>query len=148
MSWGGHSMFCSMFVFLCVWPGMIPNQRQLSIVVSDWEPYLFFFFHYDLWVVIFCVSPYRAVLVFIYFLLFSVFSYISLKYIMDTYHAVHWSDLSYSSSEEECDDFIAHFFDWDTVRGALTCLLNKSLSDCAEALRDLNPKTRNSIFIF
>ena len=27
-------------VFLCVWPGMVPNQRQLSIVVSDLEPYL------------------------------------------------------------------------------------------------------------
>ena len=24
-----------------------------------------------------------------------------IKYIMDTYHAAHWSDLSYSSSEEE-----------------------------------------------
>ena len=28
------------FVLLCVWPGMVPNQRQLSIDVSDWEPYL------------------------------------------------------------------------------------------------------------
>ena len=27
------------FVFLC-WPGMIPNQRQLSIVDSDWRSYL------------------------------------------------------------------------------------------------------------
>ena len=27
------------FLFLC-WPGMVPNQRQLSIVVSDWESYL------------------------------------------------------------------------------------------------------------
>jgi hypothetical protein len=33
VSWGGHSMFC--FLFLCVWPGMVPNQRQLAIVVSD-----------------------------------------------------------------------------------------------------------------
>ena len=36
VSWGGHSVFCSLgFVFLCVWPGMVPNQRQLAIVVSD-----------------------------------------------------------------------------------------------------------------
>ena len=33
---GGHSMFCvSTF-----WPGMVLNQGQLSIVVSDWESYL------------------------------------------------------------------------------------------------------------
>jgi hypothetical protein len=41
MSWGGHSMFCVLcFLFLYVWPGMVLNQGQLSIVVSDWEPYL------------------------------------------------------------------------------------------------------------
>ena len=31
-------MLCSffyVFVFLCLWPGMVPNQRQLSIIVSD-----------------------------------------------------------------------------------------------------------------
>ena len=34
-------MFCVLyFLFLCVWPGMVLNQGQLSIVVSDWEPYL------------------------------------------------------------------------------------------------------------
>ena len=38
---GGHSMF----YFLCFgislfWPGMVLNQGQLSIVVSDWEPYI------------------------------------------------------------------------------------------------------------
>ena len=26
-------------LFLC-WPGMVPNQRQLFIVVSDWGSYL------------------------------------------------------------------------------------------------------------
>jgi hypothetical protein len=26
-------------VYLC-WPGMVPNQRQLFIVVSDWGSYL------------------------------------------------------------------------------------------------------------
>ena len=40
VSWGGHSMFCVLcFLFLCVWPGVVLNQRQLSIVVSDREPY-------------------------------------------------------------------------------------------------------------
>ena len=38
---GGHSMFC--FLGFCAsmfWPGMVLNQGQLSIVVSDWETYL------------------------------------------------------------------------------------------------------------
>ena len=37
----GHSMF--LFLCFCIslfWPGMVLNQGQLSIVVSDWEPYL------------------------------------------------------------------------------------------------------------
>jgi hypothetical protein len=61
VSWGGHSMlfilcFILCVVFLCVWPGMVPNQRQLSIVVSDWEPYLgSLFSHLCLWVVVFCL---------------------------------------------------------------------------------------------
>ena len=33
-------LICLCFVFLCVWLGMVLNQGQLSIVVSDWEPYL------------------------------------------------------------------------------------------------------------
>ena len=42
------------FLFLCVWPGMVLNQRQLSTVVSDWEPYLgSLFSHFELWVIIF-----------------------------------------------------------------------------------------------
>jgi hypothetical protein len=46
-----------------------------------------------------CVSPYRTVWIFIVSLwLFSVL----LHFIkMDTYHAAFWSDLSYSSSDEE-----------------------------------------------
>ena len=38
---GGHSMF--LFLWFCIsllWPGMVLNQGLLSIVVSDWEPYL------------------------------------------------------------------------------------------------------------
>ena len=38
---GGHSMFY--FLSFCIslfWPGMVLNQGQLSIVVSDWEPEL------------------------------------------------------------------------------------------------------------
>ena len=33
-----YVLFCALY--FCVWPGMVPNQRQLSIVVSDREPYL------------------------------------------------------------------------------------------------------------
>ena len=33
VSWGGHSMFCVLcFLFLCVWPGVVLNQRLLSEV--------------------------------------------------------------------------------------------------------------------
>ena len=32
------------FLFICFWPSVVPNQRQLSIVVSDWESYLGIFF--------------------------------------------------------------------------------------------------------
>jgi hypothetical protein len=51
------------FLFLCVWPGMVPNQRQLTIVVSDQEPYLgSLFSHFELWVIIFWfVAPVRTV---------------------------------------------------------------------------------------
>ena len=40
--WVGVGILCFVlvFLFLCVWPGMVPRQRQLWIVVSDWEPYL------------------------------------------------------------------------------------------------------------
>ena len=45
------------FLFLCVCPGMVLNQRQLSIVVPDWEPYLgSLFSHFELWVIIFRFS--------------------------------------------------------------------------------------------
>jgi hypothetical protein len=37
----GHSMFCFLCFFISMfWPGMVVNQGQLSIVVSDWESYL------------------------------------------------------------------------------------------------------------
>ena len=53
--WGGQSMF----YFLCFsislfWPGMVLNQGQLSIVVSDWESNLGSPFPLlSVWVVIF-----------------------------------------------------------------------------------------------
>ena len=40
MGWAFYVLLSMIFVFLCVWPGMALNQGQLSIVVSDWEPYL------------------------------------------------------------------------------------------------------------
>jgi hypothetical protein len=74
-AWVGVGILCCVFLVLyfCVWPGMVPSQMQLSIVVSDWEPYLGnLFSQYGLWVVVFCVLPYRIVLVFIYFSFFCV----------------------------------------------------------------------------
>ena len=42
-----------MFLFLC-WPSMVPNQRQLFIVVSDWGSYLGSpFSHLRLWDLVF-----------------------------------------------------------------------------------------------
>ena len=32
---GGHSMFCVSRLVFCVWPSMVLNQRQVSLVVSD-----------------------------------------------------------------------------------------------------------------
>ena len=42
VSWGGHFYVLCFYDFLslCFWPGVVLNQGQLSIVVSDWEPYL------------------------------------------------------------------------------------------------------------
>ena len=41
-AWVGWVVYVSfsMICYFCVWPGMVFNQRQLSIVVPDWEPYL------------------------------------------------------------------------------------------------------------
>ena len=39
--WVFYVIFFYVFVFLCFWPGMVLNQGQLTIVVSDWEPYFF-----------------------------------------------------------------------------------------------------------
>ena len=39
VSWVG--CLCSVYyVVFCVWPGLVLNQRQVSLVVSDWESYL------------------------------------------------------------------------------------------------------------
>ena len=51
---GWHSMFfISRFYVSMFWPGMVFNQGQLSIVVSDWESYLGSLFgHLRLWDVV------------------------------------------------------------------------------------------------
>ena len=36
----GHSMLDVLFVCFYVWPDMVLNQRQVLVIVSDWEPYL------------------------------------------------------------------------------------------------------------
>ena len=45
--WFGVGILCFVFLWFSIsmfWPGMVLNQGQLSIVVSDWEPYLGAFF--------------------------------------------------------------------------------------------------------
>ena len=57
-AWVGVGSLCPFFyvVFLCVWPSMVLNQRQVSFVVSDWESYLGSLFSpFWLWVVNFCL---------------------------------------------------------------------------------------------
>jgi hypothetical protein len=47
--------FISIFCGSMFWPGMVLNQGQLSIVVSDWESYLgSMLCHLRLWDVVFC----------------------------------------------------------------------------------------------
>ena len=69
---GVHSMF--FFLCFCIslfWPGMVLNQGQLSIVVSDWEPYLGSFFPQGFCGLLFSVSvPYGTVSVSFILLLF------------------------------------------------------------------------------
>jgi hypothetical protein len=78
-AWVGWVVYVSlsMICYFCVWPGMVLNQRQLSIVVPDWEPYLGSLFSIVFWWVdVFCLcvsAPDRTVsVVFIVVLLCSV----------------------------------------------------------------------------
>ena len=103
-----------LFLFLCFcislfWHGQLSlvlnqgqlNQGQLSIVVSDWEPYVDSFFPTGfLWVVNFCLvlAPYRTVLVILLFTFVLVFSFN--KTSMNTYHTALCSDDSSSSDDE------------------------------------------------
>ena len=53
---GGHSMFCFLCFFISMFcPGMVLNQGQLSIVVSDWEPYLGSPFPPSMWDLVLCL---------------------------------------------------------------------------------------------
>ena len=98
------NLFCnypfSMFCISLFWPGMVLNQGQLSIVVSDWEPYLGSFFPtYVLWVVIFCLvfsAPDRTVSVSC--ILFVILFQCSVQ-VMNTYHTALWSDSSSSDDD-------------------------------------------------
>ena len=54
-AWVGVGSLC--FFYFCVWPDMVLNQRQLFIVVPDWDPYLGNLgFTVGLWVFVSCVS--------------------------------------------------------------------------------------------
>ena len=63
---------------------MVPNQRQLSIVVSDLEPYLgSLFSHYGMWVVVFCFVCLHLTELFrfVYALSLLFFGYCSVQFI-------------------------------------------------------------------
>ena len=82
------------FVFLCVWPGMVPNQMQLAIVVSDWEPYLG-----SLFPPVFVGSCFLSLCVctrqncFVCFRFFVLMFSFFIKSTMNTYHAAPWLHL-------------------------------------------------------
>ena len=83
-----------MFIFLC-WPSMVPNQRQLSIIVSNCRSYLGSpFSHLLLWDLVFlccmCCTP-----SFTFVDLFIVFggTFKTFKK-MYTYHAAPWSSFN------------------------------------------------------
>ena len=42
-------MLCVWFVYFYVWPDMVLNQRQVLVIVSDWEPYLGSLFCVGIW---------------------------------------------------------------------------------------------------
>ena len=104
-AWVGWVVYVpfSMFCDFCFWSGMVLNQRQLSVVVPDWEPYLgslgsllscgwFFSVSVSTWNCFgFVISRCR--------LLFC--SLFLLKTKVNTYHTGYWSDPCYSSEEEE-----------------------------------------------
>ena len=95
-AWVGWVVYVSfsMIRFFCVWPGMVLNQRQLSIVVPDWEPYLgsLFSIVFRGWLfsVFCCVSAPARTVFGCRFIVFVQCSSSLLKD-MDTYHAALWS---------------------------------------------------------
>ena len=90
---------------------MVLNQRQLSIVVSDWEPYLgSLFSHYGLWVVVFrfSVCTIRDCFSFHLFSCSFVFSIQLIKGNMNTYHAALWSTPSSSGEHRYTTWYTLH----------------------------------------
>ena len=87
VTWVGKSMF----VFLC-WPCMVPNQRQLSIVVSDWRSYLGSpFSHLQLWDLVFVSCCVSATILYVSFIFLGVHLN---KFKMYAYHAAPRSNPS------------------------------------------------------
>ena len=85
---GGHSSF----LCLC-WPGMVHNQRQLSIVVSDWESYLGSLFSTlvcGIMILHSCCGACQTLCLFLYFVICRS----SLLKIMNSFHAELWSHSS------------------------------------------------------
>ena len=101
--WVGVGSLCLFYyVVFCVWPGMVLNQRQVLLVVSDWESYLGSLFPpvFRGWLfsVFCCVSaPDRTV-----FSRFSLlFCYFRVHLInMDTYQGAPWSSPSSTDDDQ------------------------------------------------
>jgi hypothetical protein len=105
-AWVGVGILCFVlcFVLLCGWPGMVPNQRQLAIVVSDWEPYWGSMFppvFVGSCFLSLCLHQTELVRVGLFFVIFVLVVWVKININMDSYHAAFWSDLDNSSSDEE-----------------------------------------------
>ena len=96
VSWRGHSMLWVLcFLFLCVCPGVVLNQRQVLVIVFDWEQYLGS---------LFCVGFFCGWLSSVFVCLhqtelFRFFTFVVLYFVvLNSNHAAFWSS---SPSTEE-----------------------------------------------
>jgi hypothetical protein len=102
VGWAFYVLFLCLYfhVFGLIWFPIRGSCQSLSLIENHTYSHSFFvggYFPFQ------CFSPFGTVSFFLYSLvrLFPVFSVINMT---NTYHAAYWSDISYSSSEEEDDN--------------------------------------------
>ena len=94
---GGLSMFVCLWFSISVFGlGLVLNQRQLSIVVPDWEPYLgsLFSIVFGGWLFSVFVCLHQTELFRLFLCCFVNQCSVYFIKMMNTYHAAHWSSPS------------------------------------------------------